>query len=378
MKLIAIVMAAFLIVRAVLPCSFRWYYKILLSLLILFASFKFFIFAWISGSPNIFAPDLPVFVQYIGTGIYCLALIYFTLLLIVEAARLVYSLIVKSLGRKLSNLFRENANRANLILLGVALVLTGTGLVMGMVLPTVKEHTMEIARLPKEADGIKIAILADIHIEKTTSERYVKELVELVNAQKPDIICLLGDMVDGKVEDIGEKVALLKDLKATTVVYGVPGNHEYFSGYDAWMKFFKGLGVKMLINEAELIDGVIFAGITDKAARRYKKPVPDVVRAVGSGGQNHPVILFSHRPEHVAAAAKQKVDLQISGHTHGGIIWGMDILVGMANGGYYSGFYQVDDTRLYVSNGAGIWRGLPVRLGRNSELTVFTLKVPGK
>jgi predicted MPP superfamily phosphohydrolase len=185
-------------------------------------------------------------------------------------------------------------------------------------------------------------------------------------------------MVDGKVKDIGEKVALLKDLKATTVVYGVPGNHEYFSGYKPWMDFFKSIGVRMLVNEAEAIDGVIFAGITDKAAWRYKQKGPDIKRAVGTRCETSPVILFSHRPEHVKVAEKHKVDLQISGHTHGGIIWGMDILVGIANGGYFSGFYNVGNTRLYVSNGAGIWRGLPIRLGRNSELTVFILKAPGK
>ena len=378
MKLIAIVMAAFLILRAVLPCSFKWYHKILLSLVVLFASFKFFIFAWISGSPNIFAPNLPVWVQHAGTMIYCLTFVYFILLFVAEAGRLVYCLIQKSLGRKLSNIFRENANRANLILLGAAVVLTGAGWVLGAILPSVKEHTVVIDRLPKEADGIKIVVLSDIHIENTTPKQYVKDLVALVNKQKPDIICLLGDMVDGKVKDIGEKVALLKDLKATTVVYGVPGNHEYFSGYKPWMDFFKSIGVRMLVNEAEAIDGVIFAGITDKAAWRYKQKGPDIKRAVGTYGETSPVILFSHRPEHVTVAEKHKVDLQISGHTHGGIIWGMDILVGIANGGYFSGFYNVGNTRLYVSNGAGIWRGLPIRLGRNSELTVFILKAPGK
>ena len=378
MKLLAIVMALFLILRAILPCTFKWYYKVLLSLAAAAASFKFFIFVMISGSSDIFAPNLPVVVQHIGTAIYCLTFTYFALLVVAEAVRLIYCLIQKSLGRKLSNIFRENANRANLILLGVAVLLTGIGLVAGAVLPSVREHTIEIERLPKEADGLRILVLSDIHIEKTTSAQYVKDLVVLANKQKPDVICLLGDMVDGRVKDIGEKVALLGELKATTVVYGIPGNHEYFSGYGSWMKFFRSIGVRMLANEAEIIDGVIFAGITDKAARPRKLPVPDVVKAVGSGGKTNPVILFSHRPEHVTAAAKQNVDLQVSGHTHGGIIWGIDLLVGLVNGGYHSGFYNVGNTRLYVSNGTGIWRGLPMRLGHNSEITLFILKSPKK
>ena len=378
MMLIAVVMAVFLISRAVLPCSFKWYYKVLLSLIVLCGAFKFFIFRWIGGGKNLFAPDLPVIVQYIGTGIYCLTFIYFVLLFVVEACRLVVWLMQKSTGRKSSNLFRENANRSNLILIFAAILLTGYGYVMEMILPAVKNHTVEINGLPKSANGLRIAVLADLHIEKTTSERYVKELVELVNEQKPDVICLVGDMVDGSVEEVGEKVRLLKDLKASRMILGVVGNHEYYSGYTPWVKFFRNLGVNMLLNDSKIIDDVVFAGITDKQGRVYKKGAPDVKKAVNKNRQGRPVILLAHRPGFVAEAAKEKVDLQISGHTHGGIIWGIDYLVAQANSGYCSGFYKKDNTRLYVSNGAGIWRGLPLRIGRNAELTIITLKAPGK
>ena len=375
MKLIAIVLMIIAIGGAVLPVRIKWYWKILLSLLVGVSAFKFFIFQKIGGG-TIFDPGIPVIIGYIGTWIYCFLFIFCLLVAVAGVLWIGYFSFCLLKRRKISTLCREHYDRSILCLLGAAVVLTFVGLVQGAVLPGVTEKEIVIDGLHEKADGLRLLLITDLHIEKSTSEKYIKDLIELANKQNPDVICLVGDLMDGRVRDIGEKVKMLKEFRAKHGVLGVPGNHEYFSGYEEWMTFLeKETDILMLPNASTTIRGITFAGITDKQAQYHgKKPMPDIKKALRRADSDLPVILLSHRPEHVYAAAEAGVDLQLSGHTHGGIIWGVDRLVGFANAGFYSGEYYINGTRLYVSNGTGIWRGLPIRLGHNSEITVFTLK----
>ena len=170
----------------------------------------------------------------------------------------------------------------------------------------------------------------------------------------------------------------LRDLRASDGVYAIPGNHEYFFDYAAWMQHLRGIGLRMLQNAHAVIDRdgakLLLAGVTDLSAPSVGEAGPDVAAALSGAPTDVPVILLDHQPRAARRAAARGVALQLSGHTHGGMIRGMDRLVARANGGFVSGRYDVDGMTLYVSNGTGLWPGFAVRLGRPSELTRITLR----
>ena len=143
----------------------------------------------------------------------------------------------------------------------------------------------------------------------------------------------------------------------------------------SWKAEFESLGIKMLDNENIVLPcKIAVAGVTDRAAKRYELPVPDIKRAVEGRSGDIPIVLLAHRPDVVLQAEKHAVALQISGHTHGGMAPVLRYLVKRANKGFVSGMYKVKDTALIVSNGSGIWNGFPVRIGSPAEIAVITLK----
>ena len=239
-----------------------------------------------------------------------------------------------------------------------------------------REYEFASRAVPESADNFRIAVLADLHIDTLTRAGRIRRIVQQTNELKPDLVLIAGDIVDGTVEQRKSDAAVLNELTAPRGIYAVPGNHEYFSGYAQWMEFFKTGSIKMLENcSVELPEKIYLAGVTDFAARKRGLAMPDVKTAVEGIAPEAFVILLAHRPGEAAKACKLGVDLQISGHTHGGMIYGIDRLVGRFNDNLFSGWYTVGgDLRLYISNGTAIWNGFPFRLGRASEITVITLK----
>ena len=142
------------------------------------------------------------------------------------------------------------------------------------------------------------------------------------------------------------------------------------------MKFLPTLGIRMLHNEHVLTggDAVVLAGVTDPVAGIMGKEVPDIRKALAGAPEKGVRILASHQPRLAPEAAAHGVDLQVSGHTHGGMIAGIDRLVARFNEGFVSGLYTVGGMKLYVSNGAGIWNGFPIRIGVPSEIVLIRLR----
>ena len=243
-------------------------------------------------------------------------------------------------------------------------------------MPQVKEETVAVNRLPEEADGLTVAVLADLHVDGITREERIRKIVERTNALNPDIVVIAGDFVDGTVPVHGGDLRPLADLKARYGVFGVPGNHEYYSGYEEWMEFLPTLGIRMLLNEHAPAGGeaVVLAGVTDPVAGIMGKEEPDISKALKDAPEKGVRILVSHQPRLAREAAAHGVDLQVSGHTHGGMIAGVDRLVACFNEGFVSGLYTVGNMKLYVSNGAGIWNGFPIRIGVPSEIVLIRLR----
>ncbi|MGY3698140.1 putative MPP superfamily phosphohydrolase [Bradyrhizobium sp. USDA 3240] len=173
----------------------------------------------------------------------------------------------------------------------------------------------------------------------------------------------------------------MRDLVAADGVYVISGNHEYIFGYDAWMAHYEALGLRSLENRHIVLERgggrLVIAGITDRASRRRKHPVRDLAAVLEGAPKGAPVVLLDHQPSDARNSAALGVALQLSGHTHGGLIWGIDRLAAPANAGFVSGRYDVDGMTLYVNNGTALWPGFALRLGRPSELTRITLRVAG-
>jgi predicted MPP superfamily phosphohydrolase len=180
------------------------------------------------------------------------------------------------------------------------------------------------------------------------------------------------------VPALGRFARRLVELGARDGVVAIPGNHEYYAEYVNWLKTFDRLGLRMLLNGHTTIElggqSLVLAGITDAAASRVGQPLPAIDAALAGVPPSATVILLSHRPVGAARHAQAGARLQLSGHTHGGQILGPHLLTQWANEGYVSGMYRVGGMQLYVSNGAGLWNGFPIRLGRPSEITRIVLR----
>lgn len=369
-------LAVYVFCRAILPLRLKWGWKVLLAVLLAVAAFKFHLLH-LFGGPMFFSPVLPEGVLLAAAWLFSVLFLFFFLLLAADAARLLYLLVLFCLRRKRTEQFRIIGNRVNLVLLVMAAVLATVGMVGGTAVPRVREEAIAVNHLPEGADGLTVAVLADLHVDGITRADRIRKIVERTNALNPDIVIIAGDFVDGTVPVHGDDLRPLADLKARYGVFGVPGNHEYYSGYEEWMEFLPTLGIRMLSNGHVLTGeggAVVLAGVTDPVAAIMGREEPDIRRALAGAPEKGVRILASHQPRLAPEAAEHGVDLQVSGHTHGGMIAGIDRLVARFNEGFVSGLYTVGDMKLYVSNGAGIWNGFPIRIGVPSEIVLIRLR----
>jgi predicted MPP superfamily phosphohydrolase len=241
-----------------------------------------------------------------------------------------------------------------------------------------RDVTVTIANLPDAFDGYALLQLTDLHISRLFPAAWTRAVVDATNRLGVDLIVVTGDVIDGSVALRRVDVEPLRGLQAPDGVYLIPGNHEYISGYDPWMAHLTSLGMRALANAHAVItrggDQLVLAGVTDRSARGAGKPPPDLSKALAGCPPHAPIVLLDHEPGGAREAAERGVALQLSGHTHGGMIPGLDRLVARGNGGFVSGRYEVGGMTLYVNNGTGIWPGFALRLGVASELTRITLR----
>ncbi|MFK7989755.1 MAG: metallophosphoesterase [Sandaracinaceae bacterium] len=225
--------------------------------------------------------------------------------------------------------------------------------------------------------GFKIVQMTDIHVGPTIGRGFIEQLVQKTNDLEPDLIAITGDLVDGSVDALRTHVAPLADLRARHGVFFVTGNHEYYSDKESWVAHLESLGIRVLKNENVTLehDGATLtvAGVHDYQSDRFGD-VSDVAVALEGADPDRPVLLLAHQPKNIDAAREAGVDLQISGHTHGGQIFPFNYLVHLQQP-FVAGFHQLGDTALYVSRGTGYW-GPPMRLGSPAEITEIVLSPP--
>lgn len=257
----------------------------------------------------------------------------------------------------------------------VSVALVGTGASIALGPPKMLQVPVRLGRIDPAFNGFRIAVVSDVHLGPMLGRSHTERLVRMINESEPDLVAIVGDLVDGTVSELGAAVEPLQDLAAREGSFFVTGNHEYFThDTDEWLHELERLGVVPLRNESTPIRraGATFAllGVNDVAGARSSNP-PDFDRAMAGVGPSQATVLLAHQPVQVSEAAERGIDLQLSGHTHGGQMWPFHHIVSAVQPSI-AGLSTVGDTQLYVTRGAGFW-GPPVRIGAPPDISVLTL-----
>ncbi|NNB95550.1 metallophosphoesterase [Corallococcus exiguus] len=254
--------------------------------------------------------------------------------------------------------------------------LAGYGSWRAFTAPEVTEVVVRIPKLPRSLDGFSIVQLTDLHVGPFIQRRFMDELVRRANALNPDLVAITGDLVDGTVPRLGGFVAALGNLHARYGSFFVTGNHDYSSGAEDWVAHLGSMGIPSLRNRRVRIGdaGGTFdlVGVDDwHGGRRLGQKGYDLDLALADRDPERAAVLLAHQPANFKVAAERGVDLQISGHTHGGQLFPMTALIGLS-WEHSAGHYRHGDSHIYVSRGCGFW-GPPMRLGSPPELVKLVL-----
>ncbi|MFH2005867.1 MAG: metallophosphoesterase [bacterium] len=262
---------------------------------------------------------------------------------------------------------------------GTVLTAAGYALAHGLGKLVVKRVEILLPHLPRELDGFTIVQLTDLHLGPMRQRDWMADVVTRVNALKPDLVAVTGDLVDGTVGQLAADVAPLQGLKPPHGVFFVTGNHEYFVDLPGWLKHLPSIGLRVLRNERVTIKrgsaSFDLVGIDDHEGRRLARGHgADVPKAMQGVAPKRAVVMLAHQPKAVLEACEHDVGLVLSGHTHGGQIWPWRYFVYLQQP-YVRGLHNHRGTQLYVSDGTGFW-GPPMRLGSTAEITHVTLRSP--
>jgi predicted MPP superfamily phosphohydrolase len=266
------------------------------------------------------------------------------------------------------------------VVLTVAVALLAWGFFEAMRVPRVRTVDVEMPRLGAGLDGLRVAIITDTHYGPIDRARWSAAVVKRVNQLDADVVCHVGDLADGTVDMRERQVSPLASVRAAEARVYVTGNHEYFTEAQAWLDYMESMGWSALHNRHVVVerggDRLIVAGVDDATAEASRQGhKADVEAALAGADRTLPVLLLAHQPKQVPEAVRAGVDLQISGHTHGGQIWPFNFLVRLDQPVVAGLSRHGETTQLYTSRGTGFW-GPPFRVFAPSEITLMTLRRP--
>lgn len=366
-----LILFVYILCRLILPLSVGWKRKLVLGIILLVISQRNLLMRFVMGT--LASPELPPLVLVITGWLYVSFVLLMMLLLLKDAVAIVLWL-VSRFGPDIS--LPLTAGQWGIALPVIGGLLGIYGVWQAIRVPDVK--VVEIRHMPKALDGMTIVQISDLHVSAMLNASRTRGVVDKIKALQPDLILFTGDTIDGSPARRAQDVAALPELRAKYGIYGIAGNHEYYSNYRVWEKQFISLGITMLDNRhiTLMINGqpLIIAGVTDQAAKQYDLPGPDIKQALAGIPANAVIILMEHRPNNARSNAATGVNLQLSGHTHGGQVIGMNWLVARFNEGFVAGLYSAGKMQLYVSAGTGLWNGFPARVGVPAEITKFILR----
>ncbi|MGN9789130.1 metallophosphoesterase [Nonomuraea sp. ZG12] len=258
-----------------------------------------------------------------------------------------------------------------------ALGTVGYGVTVALGDPVIEPVRVTLPGLDSRLGGLRFAVVSDIHLGPLTGRAHTERIVRMINGLEADVVAIVGDLVDGSVESLGALARPLRGLESRYGSYFVTGNHEYYTanGPEEWIEELGELGVRSLRNERVEIrhQGAVLdlAGVNDVNGAATGDG-PDFAAALGGRAEGRTTVLLAHQPVQAVEAARHGVDLQLSGHTHGGQMVPFNLVVPLQQP-VVSGLGTVDGVQVYVTRGAGFW-GPPIRVGAPPEITMLELR----
>ena len=223
-------------------------------------------------------------------------------------------------------------------------------------------------RSAKVTKPVKLLLLSDLHLGYHNRRKEFARWVDLINNEKPDLILMAGDVIDGSMRPLREERMHEEFYRLQAPIFACSGNHEYFSGEHEVQRFYRDAGIHLLRDSLTIQGNLCIIGRDDRT-NRYRRPLKDIV---ASADKTKYLILLDHQPYHLEQAEREGVDFQFSGHTHHGQIWPISLLTDTmyecAFGSHLRG-----STKYYISSGIGIWGG-KFRIGTRSEYLVLTIE----
>ncbi|MGR3867502.1 metallophosphoesterase [Streptomyces graminifolii] len=276
---------------------------------------------------------------------------------------------------------QDRARIVTWAVLGVTAVLLVWGYAEARRVPRVRRLDVQLPRLGAGLDGLRVALITDTHYGPLDRARWSARVCETVNTLDADVVCHTGDIADGTAERRRAQAAPLGTVQATRARVYVTGNHEYYSEAQGWVDLMGELGWEPLRNRHLLLerggDTLVVAGVDDVTAESsgLAGHRAHLDGALNGADPDLPVLLLAHQPKFVDRAAAAGIDLQLSGHTHGGQIWPFHYLVRLDQPALAGLTHHGARTLLYTSRGTGFW-GPPFRVFAPSEITLLVLRAP--
>ena len=265
-----------------------------------------------------------------------------------------------------------------LITSGISVLLIAGGFINAMI-PVVKEYNITINKRVDGINKLRVAAVSDIHLGSIIRKRSIKKLSGMIEDMHPDVIFLLGDIVDGEIGPVlrGDLLKYFREPKTTDGMYAITGNHEFIGGAAKTIPYIESKGIRVLKDEVVILPGGIqVIGRLDRDSERFynkkRLPLEELMKGID---HSRPIILLDHQPFHLYETEKNGIDLQLSGHTHNGQMWPLNYLTRKIYELSY-GYMKKGNSQIIVSSGFGLW-GPRVRLGSHSEVLLINIEFTG-
>jgi predicted MPP superfamily phosphohydrolase len=277
--------------------------------------------------------------------------------------------------------FADFAHVPSNLFLGAIGVICVIGFIQALFLVHVEKVRVPIKNLPAGFSGYKIAMVSDLHVGLFTRLSRLRQFTNTAQKLNPDLFVVCGDITDDDPHYLPKFLRGLESMDPSIPMVGVLGNHDVYANPEKTLHMLEGSRLRILVNEGMAVrrgDAALWiAGVGDQGARRFGKwgaIAPDFDKALVGKPEGAPTVLMAHQPQGFKDAADRKVELTLSGHTHGGQLgfrflnWSLAKLFMK----FHMGHFRDGESQLYVTSGTGYWV-LPVRFGLTPEVSLIEL-----